>query len=53
MVLIDLNQEEVKRLIAIMQFSIAACPLGSISQEVEIDADKIENLIAKMEKGLE
>jgi acetolactate synthase small subunit len=52
-VLIDLNQEEVKRLIAIMQFSIAACPLGSISQEVEIDADKIENLIAKMEKGLE
>jgi hypothetical protein len=49
---IDLNEEEIKTLIAIMQFSIAACPLGSVSQEFEIDAEKLEKLIAKMEKGL-
>lgn len=52
MTLVDLNEEEIKTLIAIMQFSIAACPLGSVSQEFEIDAEKLENLIAKMEKGL-
>jgi len=49
---IDLNQEEIKTLIAILNFSIAACPLQGISQEVEIDADKIEKLITKIEKGL-
>jgi hypothetical protein len=35
-----------------MQFSIAACPLGSISQEIEVDTDKLEKIIAKMENGL-
>ncbi|MDE1767003.1 MAG: hypothetical protein KGI27_12150 [Thaumarchaeota archaeon] len=53
MVSIDLNEEEIKILTAIMQFSIAACPLGSVSQEVEVDAEKLEKLIAKMEKGLQ
>ena len=53
MTTIDLNEEEIKILIAIMQFSIAACPLGSISQEIEIDSEKLEKLIAKMEKGLQ
>lgn len=53
MTTIDLNEEEIKTVIAIMQFSIAACPLGSVSQEIEIDAVKIEKLITKMEKGLQ
>ncbi len=52
MVSIDLNEEEIKMLIAIMQFSIAACPLGSVSQEFEIDTEMLEKLIAKMEKRL-
>ncbi len=52
MTAIDLTEEEIKILISIMQFSIAACPLGSVSQEVEIDADKLEKIIAKMENGL-
>jgi len=50
---IDLGDEEIKTLIAIMKFSIDACPLGSVSQEFEIDAEKLEKLIAKMEKGLQ
>ena len=53
MVTVDLNEEEIRVLRAIMQFSIAACPLGSVSQEIEIDSEKIEKLIAKMEKGLQ
>ena len=50
---IDLSEEEIKIITAILQFSIAACPLDSVSQEVEVDAEKIEKLIAKMEKGLQ
>jgi hypothetical protein len=52
MTAIDLTEEEIRILISIMQFSIAACPLGSISQEIEVDADKLEKIIAKMENGL-
>ena len=50
---IELNEEEIKTLVAIMKFSIDACPLGSVSPDIEIDAEKLEKLIAKMEKGLE
>ena len=53
MTAIDLSDEEIKTLIAIMKFSIDACPLCSVSQEFEIDAEKLEKLIAKMEKGLQ
>jgi len=53
MVLIDLNEEDMKILKAIMQFSIVACPLGGVSQDVEIDTEKLEKLIAKMDRGLQ
>jgi hypothetical protein len=53
MVLIDLNEEDMKILKAIMQFSIVACPLGGVSQDVEIDTEKLEKLIAKMDIGLQ
>ena len=53
MVSIDLNEEELKILRAIMQFSIVACPLGGVSQDVEIDTEKLEKLISKMDKGLQ
>ena len=50
---VDLNEQEIKMLIDILRFSIAACPLDSISsQEVEIDADMIDKLISKMENAL-
>lgn len=49
---LDLNEQEIKMLIDILRFSIAACPLGSISQEVEIDADMIDKLISRMENAL-
>ena len=53
MVSIDLNEEDMKILKAIMQFSIVACPLGGVSQDVEIDSEKLEKLIAKMDRGLQ
>lgn len=49
----DLTEEEMKIISAVLRFSIAACPLGGISQDIEIDEEKLEKLISKMEKGLE
>ena len=47
---LDLNDEEIKMLVEILNFSIAACPLGGISQDIEIDENKIEKLISKIQK---
>ncbi len=53
MVTIDLTEEEIKIISAVLKFSIVACPTDSISQDVEIDADKLDKLVIKMEKILE
>lgn len=53
MVQIDLSEEDLKTIAAVLRFSISACPLGGISQDIEIDEEKLEKLISKMEKGLE
>lgn len=53
MVQIDRSEEELKTISAVLRFSISACPLGGISQDIEIDEEKLEKLISKMEKGLE
>jgi hypothetical protein len=47
-----LNEQEIKMLIDILRFSIAACPLGGIGKDIEIDADMLEKLISKMEDAL-
>lgn len=52
MVVVDLTEEEIKMISAILKFSIAACPTDSISQDVEIDADKLDKLAQKMDKSL-
>jgi len=53
MVMVDLTEEEIKTISAILKFSIAACPTDNITQEVEIDADKLDRLAQKMDKSLE
>ena len=53
MVAIDLTEEEIKIISAVLKFSIAACPTDSISNDVEIDSDKLDNLAQKMDKSLE
>ena len=52
MVTMDLTEEEIKIISAILKFSISACPTDSISQDVEIDADKLDKLAEKMDKSL-
>lgn len=52
MVTLNLSEEEVKIISAILKFSISACPTDSISNEVEIDADKLDKLAEKMDKSL-
>lgn len=53
MVIVNLTEEEIKIISAILKFSIAACPTDSITHEVEIDADKLDRLAQKMDKSLE
>jgi hypothetical protein len=52
MVQIDLNQDEIKTIAAVLKFSISACPLGGISQDIEIDEEKLEKLISKIENNM-
>ena len=53
MVAVDLTEEEIKIISAVIKFSIVACPTDNISQDVEIDADKLDRLAQKMDKSLE
>ena len=52
MVTINLTEEEIKIISAVLKFSIVACPTDNISQDVEIDADKLDKLAEKMDKSL-
>lgn len=53
MVAIDLTEEEIKIISAVLKFSIVACPTDNISQDVEIDSDKLDKLAQKIDKSLE
>ena len=46
----ELSAEEVKKVIAILRFAKDACPVESISGN--IDDDAIESLVSKFEKSL-
>ena len=52
MVTVDLTEEEIKIISAVIKFSIVACPTDSISHDVEIDTDKLDKLAQKMDKSL-
>ena len=53
MVTIDLTDEEIKIISAVLRFSIVACPVANISQDMEIVEYKLEALAQKMYKSLE
>ena len=53
MVAIDLTEEEIKIISAVLKFSIVACPTDNNSKDVEIDSDKLDKLAQKMDKSLE
>jgi hypothetical protein len=52
LVQIDLSEDDLKTITAVLKFSISACPLGGISQDIEINEEKLEKIISKLEKGL-
>src|SRR5574340_1142763 len=47
---ITLSEKDIAMLIEILKFAEGACPVESINQEFAIDAEKIENLLSKLEK---
>jgi len=49
---VGLDDEEMKTLIEILKYSRDNCPIESISQELDITGDKVEDLVAKLEKAL-
>jgi hypothetical protein len=48
---LTLNDKEITMLIEILKFAEGACPVESINQDFAIDAEKIENLLSKLEKA--
>ncbi len=48
---IDLDEREVKTIVEILKFSLGSCPIESISDQVAISADAVQELIAKIEKA--
>jgi RIO-like serine/threonine protein kinase len=49
---IELTDEEVKILRAILKYSLDYCPIESLSHELSITNDDVQDLIIKLEKLL-
>jgi len=49
---LELVTDEVKTIIEILRYSADNCPVESISEELDITFDKVEDLIAKLEEAL-
>jgi hypothetical protein len=47
---VELTDDEVKKVIAILRFAKDSCPVESISGD--IDDDAVNNLVSKFEKSL-
>jgi hypothetical protein len=47
---VELSDEEIKKIIAILRFSKDACPIESLPEN--IDSDVVESLVSKLEKKL-
>ena len=47
---LELSDHEVKILVAILKYSLDYCPVESISNELSIASDEVQDLIAKLEK---
>jgi hypothetical protein len=47
---VELSDEEIKKIIAILRFSKDACPIESIPEN--IDDEEVERLVSKFEKTL-
>jgi hypothetical protein len=48
---VELSDEDIRTIIAILRFSYDACPIESVP-DTRIDHDIVENLISKLEGSL-
>jgi hypothetical protein len=49
---LELETDEVKTIIEILRYSVDNCPVESITNEVEISVDGVEDLIQKLRNAL-
>ena len=47
---LELSDQEVKVLLAILKYSLDYCPIESVSNELNVTSDEVQNLITKLEK---
>ena len=47
---VELSDDEIKKIIAILRFSKDSCPIESLPEN--IDSDEVESLVSKLEKKL-
>ena len=50
---LELGTDEVKTIIEILRYSVANCPVESITNEVEISVDGVEDLVQKLRNALQ
>ena len=50
---LDLKTDEVKTIIEILRYSVDNCPVESITKEVEISVDGVEDLVQKLRNALQ
>ena len=48
---IELTEEEVKIITEILKFSLGSCPVEGISDQVNISAEGVQELVTKLEKA--
>nr|MDO8082143.1 hypothetical protein [Candidatus Freyarchaeota archaeon] len=48
----ELSEEEIKILVEILRYALDYRPVESISHELDVTNEKVEDLIAKLEKAL-
>jgi len=50
---LELGTDEVKTIIEILRYSVNNCPVESITNEVEISVDGVEDLVQKLRNALQ
>ncbi len=50
---LELGTDEVKTIIEILKYSVDNCPVESITNEVEISVDGVEDLVQKLKNALQ
>jgi hypothetical protein len=48
---IELTEEEIRIITEILKYSLDSCPVESMSNQVNISADGVRELVAKLEKA--